>query len=232
MLLTEAVSKQTIILTQPPIAAFQFLGNGSKWFGVDLPCPPIFTEESFPSNLSPSSTNGLILALLVKLFRETEKVVPHLQDLCYAPLPSEYRDALTQALAPSFTNLLSLPSTNTFVADNVCEVAGRVRLNSMSLPSFSSSSSSSSSSSTISALYPSTVSFINHSCTPNAQISSSEDATLTLHSHIAGLPAGTEITIDYMGSFVGKQAKKKKLLFENYGFVCNCSLCSKIKLPG
>ncbi|GMI34656.1 hypothetical protein TrCOL_g11696 [Triparma columacea] len=226
--LVSPVGPNTKLLTQSPIAAFRYEDDKRfKWFGLDhISVSQLKTTfvTHFPSNLSPTSTNGLILAILIKLYKD-HNVVPLLQDLCYAPIPDVYSQALIKALTPSFTDVLSLPSTNTFVKDNVGGVAGRVRLNSISLPS------SSSSSSKISALYPSSVSFINHSCTPNAQISSSEDATLTLHSHNGqGLPADTEIMIDYMGSFVGKQAKKKRLLFENYGFVCTCPKCSRIKL--
>eukprot|EP00520_Triparma_pacifica_P007953 CAMPEP_0118649212 /NCGR_PEP_ID=MMETSP0785-20121206/9580_1 /TAXON_ID=91992 /ORGANISM="Bolidomonas pacifica, Strain CCMP 1866" /LENGTH=249 /DNA_ID=CAMNT_0006541479 /DNA_START=140 /DNA_END=890 /DNA_ORIENTATION=- len=195
-----------------PVAAFSFAEDEANMYGIDddnglnHEIKSTFVPSAFPLNLQPSSTNGLILALLIKLYRDTSNTVPVLQDLCYAPLPEDYSASLTNALSPIFTSLLKLPSDNTFVKDNLREVAGRVRLNSISLPS-----SPSSPTKTISALYPPSISFINHSCTPNAFISSStDDATLTLISHNSrSLPTDTEIFIDYMGTFRGKQAKKK-----------------------
>jgi len=275
VILASKARPSTSLITLRPFAAFEYNKNNSQWFGVEgidedqnllIEDLRLNFAQHFPDELQPSSHNGLILAILVKLYRDTSITAPVLQDLCYTPLPPAYSASLSSALSPTFAKLLNLSSSNSFVKDNLDEVAGRcggakseatssqcliwhrkpyalvlaqsvsshlpssksspfilslfairfaqrrVRLNSVSLPTFTSSSA-------ISALYPAPFSFINHSCVPNAQIThSTDDATLTLLSHDSRtLPEDTEIYIDYMGSFMGKQAKKKQVRFGEGG---------------
>merc|ERR1712123_308942 len=73
------------------------------------------------------------------------------------------------------------------------------------------------------ALYP-TFSYLSHSCVCNARFQILPDHTLVLRAQVP-IPAGEEITIQYMTPMLGNVTRRRKIR-KNWFFDCTCSRCS------
>ena len=69
------------------------------------------------------------------------------------------------------------------------------------------------------------MSFVNHSCTPNARWDWGPDATMHIYAH-RDISAGEEITLQYC-DVVGKGVRARREALQDFGFRCMCDACAR-----
>eukprot|EP01134_Creolimax_fragrantissima_P001743 CFRG1743T1 len=173
---------------------------------------------------------GLALKLLLRIFcaniDKRDSFVGTLERLCYTKNISHSLHNEHHVLMSSVKAILGCGNEGLgWLSRELVEgVYGRIRLNSFGFDLYAPDGSRH----RLSALYD-TASYFNHSCTPNAEVRS-DGGCIEIVTNTP-VEKGEEIYLCYDYENEGMDvAERKRKLWMNYGFECNCRLCRDVDI--